>query len=163
MLSCHDLAYRFAIDAQRRAPDAVARLGGVEDLAGEICLALCHAALCHDPTRGKFTTLAWLQASHTVSQALERATRCPTVSLDFAEEVPASGAAGWLDQDESLLVADAVAGLAPREARIVQGRVEGMTLQALADELRLTKERIRQIEAKALGRLRKLLARFATK
>lgn len=57
----------------------------------------------------------------------------------------------------------AVAALPQRDAAIILARVglgtQGMTLQELGDKLGLTRERVRQVEKKALGQLRGWLGR----
>ncbi|MFA7664997.1 MAG: RNA polymerase sigma factor RpoH [Burkholderiaceae bacterium] len=64
-------------------------------------------------------------------------------------------------------LAEALAGLDPRSRRIVETRWlrdesegGGLTLQALADEFGVSAERIRQIEVKALQKMKGLLAAY---
>jgi RNA polymerase sigma-32 factor len=60
-------------------------------------------------------------------------------------------------------LADALAVLSERELRIVRERrlnEEVVTLESLGDRLGISKERVRQIEGRALGKLRRALARF---
>ena len=57
-------------------------------------------------------------------------------------------------------LAKALSGLTEREQKIIGDRMlveKGKTLETLGQELRLSKERVRQIEAAALGKLRKSL------
>jgi RNA polymerase sigma-32 factor len=57
---------------------------------------------------------------------------------------------------------DALAILSDRELRIVQERrlaEESVTLETLGDRLGISKERVRQIENRALNKLRKELSR----
>ncbi|MCC0003312.1 MAG: RNA polymerase factor sigma-32 [Methylobacteriaceae bacterium] len=63
-------------------------------------------------------------------------------------------------QRRSALLHDALGHLSERELRIVRERrlhEEGATLEALGAELGISKERVRQIETRALEKLRKLL------
>ncbi len=60
-------------------------------------------------------------------------------------------------------LADALAVLSERELRIVRERrlnEEVVTLESLGSRLGISKERVRQIEGRALGKLRRALARF---
>jgi RNA polymerase sigma-32 factor len=60
-------------------------------------------------------------------------------------------------------LADALAVLSERELRIVRERrlnEEVVTLESLGARLGISKERVRQIEGRALGKLRRALARF---
>ena len=62
------------------------------------------------------------------------------------------------------LLDDWLAELAPRQRRIIEARyglsgADAMTLEALASELGLTRERVRQIQAEALDRLRTIIKR----
>lgn len=61
-------------------------------------------------------------------------------------------------------IAEALEALNPRETLIIRKRrlaEETMTLEALGKELGISKERVRQIEHKALGKLRKSLVTIA--
>lgn len=60
-------------------------------------------------------------------------------------------------------IAEALKSLNPREMLIISKRrlaEESMTLEALGEELGVSKERVRQIEHQALGKLRKALERI---
>ncbi len=60
-------------------------------------------------------------------------------------------------------IAEALKTLNPREMHIISRRrlaEESMTLEALGEELGVSKERVRQIEHQALGKLRKALERI---
>ena len=83
---------------------------------------------------------------------------------DLLEDDAVTGAAMVeVSRDAAVLrngMAAALAGLPPRERYIVverRLRGEGRTLESLGEELGLTKERIRQLEASAFARLRKTL------
>ncbi len=71
------------------------------------------------------------------------------------ESIDADRRARWLK--------DALAVLNERELRIVRERRLSetlVTLETLGDELGISKERVRQIENRALGKLRKALAQL---
>jgi RNA polymerase sigma-32 factor len=60
-------------------------------------------------------------------------------------------------------LADALGALSPRERQIIgQRRLadRGMTLEALGRELNLSKERVRQLESRALSKLRAAINRL---
>lgn len=60
-------------------------------------------------------------------------------------------------EQKKQVVEEAMKTIPEREAEIIHERYfENMTLAEIADERKLSKERVRQIEIKALGRLRKL-------
>ena len=57
------------------------------------------------------------------------------------------------------MVADTLAGLSPREERVLRmrfgiGTMDEFTLEEIGTKFKVTRERIRQIESKALSRLR---------
>jgi len=59
----------------------------------------------------------------------------------------------------SALIGQALAELKPREREILRLRFnEELTLEEIGDRFHITRERVRQIEAKALGKLRRDLA-----
>lgn len=60
-------------------------------------------------------------------------------------------------RDEWRLVRRAINGLAPREKRIVKMRLKSLTLQDIGDRLGVTKERVRQLETRALKKIRATL------
>lgn len=65
------------------------------------------------------------------------------------------------EQGRTTLVASALAILNERERRIVHDRIlsdEPKTLQEIADNYGITRERVRQLEANALSKLRRILA-----
>ena len=80
---------------------------------------------------------------------------------DFLEDTSApSPAAGVFRQDLSAQVELALSRLTPRERDVLRmrfgiGDVEGRTLEQIGAQFKLTRERIRQIELIALGKLRR--------
>jgi RNA polymerase primary sigma factor len=85
-----------------------------------------------------------------------------TVLGDFiADEEVVSPADAYLNADMAETVRDALGVLSPRERTIIRLRfgIAGATeqsLQAVGDDFGISRERVRQIEARALGKLRKL-------
>jgi RNA polymerase primary sigma factor len=81
---------------------------------------------------------------------------------DFlADDSAASPAAGVFQQDLSAQVEEALSSLTPRERDVLRlrfgllGAAEGHTLEEIGAQLKLTRERIRQIELMALKKLRR--------
>lgn len=60
-------------------------------------------------------------------------------------------------RDEWRLVRRAINDLAPREKRIIKLRLKSMTLTGIGEMLGITKERVRQLETRALKRIRATL------
>lgn len=85
-----------------------------------------------------------------------------TVLGDFiADEDVISPADAYVNADMAETVRDALSVLSPRERTIIRLRfgIAGATqqsLQAVGDDFGISRERVRQIEARALGKLRKL-------
>ena len=90
-----------------------------------------------------------------------------THALRSEEEPPDSQALGRIAQEQAgKLVSEALSALSAREVRIVRARhldEPAMTLEALAAELGISRERVRQIEIRTLGKIRDvMLARGVT-
>ncbi|TLM66808.1 MAG: RNA polymerase sigma factor RpoH [Deltaproteobacteria bacterium] len=85
--------------------------------------------------------------------------------LDILPDRRADQETVLISREERRLLGDrtrqALAGLPPRERRIIEQRIladQPRTLQELADEFRISRERVRQLEQNALRRLRAVLA-----
>lgn len=153
-----------------------------DDLVGEGQLGLLHACVGFDPSRGAFSTYATWCIWGTIKHALTHKSRVIKIPADQQAELNESGGShlaiseaqlGWSlasipeDRDAGLsdnreAVEMAVASLSTlpeRHATILRLRfgigTERQTLREIADDLGVTKERVRQIEAKALETLRK--------
>jgi RNA polymerase sigma factor (sigma-70 family) len=136
-----------------------------EDASQEAVLHLCHAADVFDPSRGlKFSTLAHYAIRGGVSRARKQIQRHghAALVLDVADDDDAS------PRDEAADLARLHAALATLRTRHrlvmvlrfgIGGQRPPMTLEEIGVELGVSRERIRQIEAVALERLRVLLAR----
>jgi len=134
-----------------------------EDASQEAVLHLCHAADVFDPSRGlKFSTLAHYAIRGGVSRARKQILRHGHAALVF--DVAGDDDAPPLDEAADLArLHAALATLRPRHRLVmvlrfgIGGQRPPMTLEEIGAELGVTRERIRQIEAVALERLRKLL------
>ena len=152
--------------------------GAVEwdDLVSIGSEAICRAAMAFDPGRGfKFSTLAYHFIKKAVDDAFRaarlpiRAGRLVQSSLDAGtrreravhELIPDPRAASPLDIAHAREAWErARRVLSPREHRVITGPiVDGAMLTEIAGELGVTKQRIDQIQRRALGRLRTRFAR----
>ena len=135
-----------------------------EDASQEAVLHLCHAADVFDPSRGlKFSTLAHYAIRGGVSRARKQILRHGHAALVF--DVADDDDAPPLDEATDLArLHAALAMLRPRHRLVMElrfgigGERPPMILEEIGAELGVSRERIRQIEAVALERLRKLLA-----
>lgn len=132
----------------------------------QLCLIL--AAQRYDPTRGKFTTYAvWYIRSaisewRRITERRRRIGKFVSLSVLLGSEkwgacaelqAPAHDPLSGLTQEE--LEAHCSSVLKPQQWRVLRLRVvAGMTLGEVGAALRLSKERIRQVEIQALQRLR---------
>jgi RNA polymerase primary sigma factor len=142
-----------------------------EDASQEAVLHLCHAADVFDPSRGlKFSTLAHYAIRGGVSRARKQIQRHShaRLVLDVAgdDDAPPLDEVDEVDEAADLArLHAALATLRPRHRLVmvlrfgIGGQRPPMTLEKIGVELGVTRERIRQIEAVALERLRVLLAR----
>ena len=136
-----------------------------EDASQEAVLHLCHAADVFDSSRGlKFSTLAHYAIRGGVSRARKQIQRHSHARLVL--DVAGDDDAPPLDETADLArLPAALAMLRPRHRLVmvlrfgIGGQRPPMTLEKIGVELGVTRERIRQIEAVALERLRVLLAR----
>jgi len=86
-----------------------------------------------------------------------------TMSDALADEAAEDPTARLAQHEAETLVADWVAGLGDRQRLVVErryglGRHEATTLEAIAGDLGLTRERVRQIQMEALQQLRKRIS-----
>jgi RNA polymerase sigma factor (sigma-70 family) len=146
------------------------RYTDIPDLRQEARVALCQAAADYDPDRGvPFSTVAfaYMQNALCSSYAHRRrlCRRVQPLSLDLLgddhddpalRDSPADARAERIDDcSHSRQVVYALLSTLPQRTReILQARMQGATLAVLGQRLNLTRERVRQIECAALGRLR---------
>ena len=163
VLSCYPMARATARKWKFRRQRVVDN----EDASQEAMVHLCHAADVFDPSRGlKFSTLAHYAIRGGVSRARKQIQRHSHARLVL--DVAGDDDAPPLDEvDEAAALARlhaALATLRPRHRLVmalrfgIGGQRPPMTLEEIGAELGVSRERIRQIEAVALERLRKLLA-----
>lgn len=62
-----------------------------------------------------------------------------------------------IEREEATHVRELLSTLTPREERVLSRHLGERTLNEIGRELGLTRERVRQIEAKALGKLRSMI------
>jgi RNA polymerase sigma factor (sigma-70 family) len=156
------LAYHFAGLFGRRWP--AARRLGADELLQLSQIGLWEACQRLRPDRGKLSTLAHICIRHLVVAAIhEEITARIGLSLDhvgpdgakLGEEIAAPES---LDAADILDLHEAIGTLPDREQLILRQRSRGVTLREVAGEVRVTRERVRQIEAKAVRKLRESLA-----
>ena len=158
--SCVGLAVHIAQRLARPGEDRT-------EAAGSALLALVRAALRFDPERGvKFSTFLFASIRNELSNS--RIARRRHVAREVEAEldtfaVPPEAELRTLRRE----VRDAVETLPPRERATLHARYfDGSTLQEIATERGISRERVRQIESAVLDRLRRRLApvghRFGT-
>ncbi len=121
------------------------------------------AALLHKPVEEVRAILRFNERTASLDAPLETD---PELSLaDALADETTEGPDAIVEQTEiERRLADWVAELPPRQRRVVEARyglngVEIVTLEALAQELGVTRERVRQLQVEAVARLRGELAR----
>ena len=137
-----------------------------DELRSSGYLALCRAAIGFDSTKGcRFSTYAcctiareWWKEARRLEKIADRG-------------VGDTGGEGWADgrdsteeedrcrREEIRAVRRAVGKLEPRRKLVIERRLEGRTLEAIGEELGVTRERARQIEKHAKADLHASLAR----
>lgn len=145
----------------------------VDDLVGHACMTLMRAIDLFDERRGvRFSTYLTRALRTELSRFVLRERRAGCLSYDAHPSWP-----GRLSAPAASHPGEAAFGalqalldcLDPREAQVIRSRF-GLrqtpgeaTLQALADELGISRERVRQVEQRALEKLRQLASepRFA--
>lgn len=121
-----------------------------------------------NPTKAQFQTYAHrcvvFAYNHELkySQAGNRRQGAFSLSLDELSDAgqefgkhgtgddPLSSEEILIRHEEALAISHAIEALTPREAEIILSRLQGATLLEIATQKRVTRERIRQIEKKAL-------------
>lgn len=152
-----------------------ARPGEQEDALQEAAIAFIGAVRCFDPSRGvKLITYASFRVRARVEREIRRRRGAACVPVNATGEAADLARSAGADLDacprdasdepgpEELLsraeVRRAVASLPQRERIVVQRRMQGETLETIAADFGVTRERVRQIENKAHERLRRRLA-----
>lgn len=148
-----------------------------EDMIGDCHIVLIQAVAAYNPWLGiRFSTYAYtclVRALARMSQRLSADWLARSLSLEAlpdgepgGKHHPEPAAAGMMRIDEYLR--DDHPLLTPREKTIISRRFSladrpgGQTLEKVGAELGLSKERVRQVQASALDKLRKALTEPAT-
>lgn len=125
------------------------------------CMALIRAAETFDPSRGfKFQAYAvkciWakmVQGPVRLQRRFEE-TRRPLSEISLAE-IPDGSDTTAIEADEPTWIARWLVAMLPaRERFIIERRMDGWTLQEVGRSLRITRERVRQLEMRALNDLK---------
>lgn len=148
----------------------VRRPAGLEygDLDQLACMALLDAVRLYDPVRHagiRFSTFAGWQIRQQIWRAGRKSQERLPASEDNEKDLAGLLAAG-LGPPEAAELSElsgrlraAMGWLNWNQRRVLEGRFfEYLTLAELAKELRMTKERVRQIEMRAIQRLRIIMA-----
>ena len=158
----------------RISPDQLHRLGGFDELVSVGNLGLIRAARLYDPKRvgsngepAAFNTFAvWpirsaIHAHLRIAGAAKRRDDRTYGADNF--EVFASREPGPLEAAElnelRETVQDALQRLDPRDAKVITMHMGGRTLEEIGGRLGLTRERARQLEARGMGELERMLGR----
>lgn len=135
-----------------------------EDLLSIGYLAVFDALRTYRPGAGRFVgwVTQWAHARMWTSLQVQKR-RGATLS-EYAverahEELPASPDEVLAAEDMRDEVQRAVKKLPPRLREVVRGRLQGLTLDKVGQRVDLSRERIRQMEAYALGKVRRELTR----
>jgi len=149
----------------------------LDDLTQVAIVALIECLEDFDPGRARLTTYAVRPAIWRMRREMNAAgsvvSRSQNKNRKFARawetaahvgELPAGLLARYHDPAHDALLRDDLAQLAavlrrlpPRLADILTRRAAGQTLQSIGSDLGVTRERIRQLEKRALTRVRKLM------
>lgn len=177
------LVMSLAVGIAKRWP---LRYLSTDDLFQAGLLAAARALPQHDVARGAESTWVGTNARYAMLDLVKSATplriskwsfdhRAPgfeqaaaaTVGLDRAHDVAERVAtdptcpAVW--REERAVLRAAISKLPVRLRRVIRGRFfEGLTLHALGVELGVTRERVRQLEVKAMDRIARNMARRRT-
>ncbi len=143
-----------------------------EELVSDGNLSLLQAIEKFDYSRGfRFSTYATHAIRRTFFRRMQRKqrekTRLAFTGPELLQDAPERPQAELPDVQETALIAEVIKrmadSLSPRELQIVQARFgfdggENPTLQTLAKTLGICKERVRQLQNRALDKLRELTA-----
>lgn len=157
----------------------------LEDLAQVGVLILIRVLRKFRPSRGRLSTFctapiryaflnysvkhrslisrpAYRPAPH-LSEAWDKALETTSIGDADSQEFAVAGetppALTYIEEDldERRRLHAAIDELDPRQCKVLRGRLKGLLLRELADELGVTRERVRQIELEAIKRLRRKL------
>jgi RNA polymerase nonessential primary-like sigma factor len=108
--------------------------------------------------------LAMAETPKSLDAAMGRSEDEYTLGDSIADELTLDGTAMTQNHEVESLLSDWIDALSPREREVLEGRFglyerEPQTLEVLADRLGLTRERVRQIQNDALGKLKRRMFR----
>jgi RNA polymerase sigma factor (sigma-70 family) len=154
-----EVAHRWA----RTHPAGVKLLGGLDDVRQLAVLVALQSLGSYDPTRGALTTFLRFQVHFRLCNEVHRAKQLAAISfttLQLANESWEPAAREPVDVDLRLdldAVRSALRHLPPRMRRILVLRAHGRQLREIGERLGICHERVRQLEAKAVRKVRRLL------
>lgn len=132
---------------------------------GDAMVGLVYACQKFDPDRGfKFSTFAFHVIRSFVMRGHKLRNKCATrLERQFVDDIGTIEAdedqQRWIDtRDLIATMMEKVSILPPREQAVIRARLEGKKLREISEVLGVTKERVRQIELRATGLLRCLMA-----
>ena len=131
------------------------------------CLGLCKASKKFDPSRGfTFLTYASDYVLGEISDGIRRRTKPGTAGAKSPRQVTGHDAAMVSLQergpspelqaeslDEAEMIQEAVAGLPEMHREVIRGRMAGEKMQAIADRIGVSKQRVERVEKVALSLL----------
>jgi RNA polymerase sigma factor (sigma-70 family) len=141
----------------------------LEELVSEGDATLIRAIALFDPSRGyRFSTYATYAIRRQLARYVNSPQHLHATPVDFRDAPPISDHRRWTLPYEQAMEAgvawleSALFELSPRERFIIRCRFgwgrefETRTLQEIADELGVSRERVRQLEVRAIKKLREL-------
>jgi RNA polymerase sigma factor (sigma-70 family) len=161
--SCQRMVFSFAKRIHSRYPRV-----DFEEIVSYLQRVLWRSASTYDPTLGvKFSTFAFNGLKFGIRNIGERfrtrrrlQTRSLNTKFDFEGSPSVLNALAEAEEasDRESSLAREIAQLDPRTQHIIDGRFNrGLTLEQVGEELKITKEYVRQLQNKALATLRRRL------
>ncbi len=145
----------------------------LEELTSEGDTTLLRAIVLFDPSRGfRFSTYATYAIRRRLARYVTSSEHTHATPVDFRDSPPIADQRRWtLPYQQSMdagceWLEAALYELSQRERYIIRCRFgwgrefETRTLQEIADELGVSRERVRQLEARAIRKLQDLAAKF---
>ncbi|MDA1053554.1 MAG: sigma-70 family RNA polymerase sigma factor [Planctomycetota bacterium] len=145
----------------------------LEELASEGDATLIRAITLFDPSRGfRFSTYATYAIRRRLARYVTSSEHLRAAPVDFRDAPPIPDRRRWTLPYEQAMEAgvqwleSALFELTQRERYIIRCRFgwgrefEPRTLQEIADELGISRERVRQLEAKAITKLQEIAAKI---
>ena len=161
-----EVFFKLAISVARSFSDPQTEL---DDLIGQACVTLIRSVELFDPHRGyRFSSYATRAIRTELGRFVTRQRKRAFVSLDSNDLICIHDQRSTESEQRlrrrAISTLDVMIGeLEQREAHVVRSRFglsdhPGCTLQSLADEYGVTRERVRQLERRAITKLRQMAA-----